>query len=170
VVPADPPAARSGDRSAASLAEQQRTAELERSVLGTASLLDKTLEQLRFLKRAIDETPGADSSLVRRVRAIEQRLLDARELLQGDPTRGRRNEASPPSLLARLTGAIGASWSSTLEPPSPAQLAQVEIVRAEFGQVLQQVRQLVEVDLKALETAAEAAGVPWTPGRLPRVP
>jgi hypothetical protein len=57
-----------------------------------------------------------------------------------------------------------------LEPPSPAQLAQVEIVRAEFGQVLQQVRQLVEVDLKALEMAAEAAGVPWTPGRLHRVP
>jgi hypothetical protein len=43
-------------------------------------------------------------------------------------------------------------------------------VRAEFGRVLERIRQLVDVDLKALEAAAEAAGVPWTSGRIPKPP
>jgi photosystem II stability/assembly factor-like uncharacterized protein len=170
VVAADPPEARSNGRTIATLVEQQHTAELERSVLGAASLIDETVTRVGFLKRAIDETPAADTSLVRRVRDIERRLQDARELLNGDPTRARRNEASPPSLLGRLQNAIGNGWSGTLEAPTAAQQAQIDIVRGEFGRVLDQVRQLIEVDLKALETAAEQAGVPWTPGRMPRLP
>jgi len=36
--------------------------------------------------------------------------------------------------------------------------------------VLSRVRQIIDVDLKSLEQAAEAAGVPWTSGRIPRPP
>ena len=139
-------------------------------MLGADALLDETVTRVGFLKRAIDETPGADSSLARRVRTFVQQLQDVRELLNGDPTRGRRAEASPPSLLNRLGGAIGNGWGGTLEAPTAAQQAQVDIVRAEFGRVLERVRQLVDVDLRALEAAAEQAGVPWTPGRMPSVP
>jgi len=170
VIPADPPEARSNGRTIATLTEQMRTAELERAVLGTASLIEETSTRVGFLKRAIDDTPGADTSLARRVRVIERRLQDARESLNGDPTRPRRNEAAPPSLLGRLQSAIGNGWSQTLEAPTAAQQAQIDIVRGEFGRVLDQVRQLIEVDLKALENAAEQAGVPWTPGRMPKLP
>jgi hypothetical protein len=48
--------------------------------------------------------------------------------------------------------------------------AQIEIVRREFDAVLARVRQLVDVDLKTLEQAAESAGVAWTSGRIPRTP
>jgi photosystem II stability/assembly factor-like uncharacterized protein len=170
VVAADPPTVRSNNRSVAAFVEQQRTAELERSMLGADALLDETVTRVQFLKRAIDEAPGADTSLARRVRDIEQRVQDARELLNGDPTRGRRAEASPPSLLSRLGGAIGNGWGGTLEAPTAAQQEQVDIVRAEFGRVLERVRQLVDVELKALEAAAEQAGVPWTSGRIPQPP
>jgi hypothetical protein len=33
--------------------------------------------------------------------------------------------------------------------------------------VLSQLRQLIEVDLARLEKQLEAAGAPWTPGRIP---
>ncbi|HEV8357147.1 MAG TPA: hypothetical protein VGQ17_10325 [Gemmatimonadales bacterium] len=170
VIAADPPDARPNGRTIATLTEQQRTAELERGVLGTSALIDETVARVRFLKRAIDETPGADTSLARRVREIETRLRDAEELLNGDPTRGRRNEASPPSLLGRLQNAIGNGWSGTLEAPTAAQQAQIDIVRGEFGRVLERVKQIVDVDLKALEAAADQAGVPWTGGRIPKPP
>lgn len=170
VVAADPPAARIGGRTIAALTEQMRTAELSRSVLGTDALIGETLTRIRFLKRAIDETATADTSLARRVREIEMRLRDAQELLTGDPTRPRRNEAAPPSLVNRLQTAIGNGWSNTLEAPTPAQQAQVDIVRAAFGRILERVRELIEVDLEALDAAAERAGVPWTPGRVPRPP
>jgi photosystem II stability/assembly factor-like uncharacterized protein len=159
-----------GARTAATLASQQKTAELGRAVLGTSALITETLSRVAMLKRAIDETPTADSSLAHRVRLVQSKLLDAQEALGGDPTRARRNEASPASLLDRLGGAIGSSWSSTLEAPTAAQQADLDLVRAKFDGVLQQVRQIIDVDLKSLELAAESAGVPWTSGRFPKPP
>ena len=38
---------------------------------------------------------------------------------------------------------------------------------ADFETTLQQLRQLIEVDLRNLEKQMEAAGAPWTPGRIP---
>ena len=157
-------------RTMATIAEQRRIAELVRSVLGTSSLISETLGRIAFLKRAIDETPGADTSLAHRVRTLEQQLRDANELLNGDPTRARRNEAVPQSMTARLGGATGAAWGTSLAALNPSQRAQIDIVRREFDAVLTRVRQLVDVDLRNLEQAAESAGVPLTPGRIPRPP
>jgi hypothetical protein len=154
----------------ASIADQRKTAELERSVLGTSALVSETLRRVAFLKRAIDETPSADTSLAHRVRVLEQRLKDAQEALTGDPTLARRQEASTPSLEGRLQGAIGSSWGTSLSALNPSQRGQIEIVRREFSAVLARVQQIVDVDLKNLEQAADAAGVPWTSGRVPRVP
>jgi photosystem II stability/assembly factor-like uncharacterized protein len=157
-------------RTMATLAEQRKTAELERSVLGTSALVTETLRRIGFLKRAIDETPSADTGLVHRVRVLEQRLKDAQESLAGDPTLARRQEATTPSLDGRLQGAIGNSWGTSLSALNASQRTQVDLVQREFTGVLARVRQLVDVDLKSLEDAAERAGVPWTSGRVPRPP
>jgi hypothetical protein len=37
-----------------------------------------------------------------------------------------------------------------------------------FESTLKKLQKLAEVDLPALERAADAAGAPWTPGRVPR--
>jgi len=157
-------------RTMASLADQRKTAELQRAVLGTSALIEETLTRIGFFKRAIDEAPGADTSLAHRVRVLENNLRDARDMLTGDPTLARRNEAVPPSLQGRLQGAIGNAWTGSLSALNPSQQTQIEIVRREFDAVLSRVRQLVDLDLKNLEQAAEAAGVAWTAGRIPRPP
>ena len=154
----------------ATIAEQRRVADLERSVLGASALLDETLRRVAFLKRAIDETPSADTSLAIRVRVLEQRLRDARESLGGDPTLARRQEATTLSLEGRIGMVIGNSWGTSLSSLNSAQTTQIDLVRREFGAVLARVTQLVDVDLKNLEDAAERAGVPWTSGRVPRPP
>jgi hypothetical protein len=169
VVPADPAAARLASRDSLTLATDLRNAELKRSVLGASALVRETLTNLTMLKRAVDETPNADTSLIRRVRTVEQKLLDMREELSGDPTVARRNENSPPSLLERL-GKLGDAWGGTLEPATASQLGQVDIVRGEFGRILAQLRQLYENDFQGLQAAAERAGVPWTSGRMPSLP
>lgn len=170
VVDADPPGSRRNPRNATVLAADLRNAELERAALGAAAYLNDLTGRLTFLRRAIDESARADSALVRQVRGLQTRLLDVQERLFGDPTRGRRNENSPTGLLGRLQVALGQSRGSTLEAPTPAQLAQLDIVRSAIAGILAEVRQLAEVEVKAVETAAEAAGIPWTAGRLPQVP
>src|SRR5262249_17851231 len=110
------------------------------------------------------------TSLAKRVRALEQRLIDAREALSGDPTLARRQEPTTPSLDGRLQTAIGNSWGTSLSALNPSQTAQIDIVRREFSALLSRVQQLVDVELKGVEDAAERAGVPWTSGRMPKPP
>ena len=159
-----------GARTLATLAQQEQAAELNRQVLGLNRVVQETLQRLTLFQRAIDETPAADATLQRRVRELRTKLTDASELLGGDPTMARRNEAAPASLLNRLGGAIGSNWGQTLEAPNASQGAELEYVRSKFGAIRDQVRQLVEVELTALEQAAERAGVPWTSGRFPGAP
>ena len=159
-----------GPRPMATLADQQRIADLERSVLGLDQVVKEALGRMTLFKRAIDETPSADTSLQHRVRIVTNKLKDAQEALNGDPTLASRNEATPPSLLNRLNGAIGSNWGTTLEAPTPGQKAEIDLVRSKFDAIMSQIRQILEVDLKNLEQAAEQAGVPWTSGRFPKPP
>jgi photosystem II stability/assembly factor-like uncharacterized protein len=159
-----------GNRTVATLAEQQRVAELNREVQGLSSVVDEAVTRMKLFKRAIDETPTADTSLQRRVRVLETKLLDAQEALGGDPTAARRQEPTPLSLLNRLGGAIYNNWSQTLEAPTAAQRADLDLVRGRFDALVAQVRQLIDVDLKGVEQDAERAGVPWTSGRFPKPP
>ena len=54
--------------------------------------------------------------------------------------------------------------------PTATHRRSLEIARQEFSEIEVGLRQLIDVDLPALEAKMEAAGVPWTPGRpLPEV-
>ena len=138
----------SATRRIASLADQQRIADLSRSVFGLEQIVRESLARMALFKRAIDETPTADAALQQRVRVMTDRLKDAQEALGGDPTLSNRNEPTPPSLLGRLRGAVGSNWGYTLEAPTPTQMAELDLVRSNFTSILAQVRQLIEVDLE----------------------
>jgi hypothetical protein len=55
----------------------------------------------------------------------------------------------------------------SLEPPTTTQQRQYEILSSEFATVLSRLRAIVDTRLKTVEVAAEQAGAPWTPGRIP---
>jgi hypothetical protein len=46
-------------------------------------------------------------------------------------------------------------------------MTQYTVAAQDFERVLANLRTLVEVDLARLEKEMEAAGAPWTPGRIP---
>ena len=51
--------------------------------------------------------------------------------------------------------------------PTQTQMAQYQAAAQEFEQALASLKSLMETDLVRLEKAMEAAGAPWTPGRIP---
>ena len=73
---------------------------------------------------------------------------------------------TPPSISERVGSIVGAQRTSTARPTATQQ-AQYAVAAAEFEGVLAQLRQLIEGDLSRLEKQMEAAGAPWTPGRIP---
>jgi hypothetical protein len=73
---------------------------------------------------------------------------------------------TPPSINDRVGYVVGAQRMSTARP-TQTQQSQYTAAAQDFEGVLAQLRQLIEVDLTRLEKQLEAAGAPWTPGRIP---
>ena len=154
-------------RSPAVVAFQQKTAALQRALLGANAVVNETMSRIQLLKRAIQETPTADDKLGTEVRGIEARLRDVQTTLSGDPTIARRQEPTPPSLINRVNGIANSLWSNTMEDATATQKRQYDIASAELGGLLERLRTLVDQDLKRVGDQAETAGVPWTSGRVP---
>ncbi len=162
-MPSLPPADR-----AAILAFQRQTGELQRAVMGADRAARDAAERLEAIKEMIDVWPDADPGLRQEARTLELRLMDMRERLTGDPTLPRRNEPAMPGIMSRVQGVVFGHWSST-SAPTATHRKNFEIAADQFGELHDQLRQLIERDLVALEDRLEAAGAPWTPGRrLPR--
>ena len=66
----------------------------------------------------------------------------------------------------RVFGIIGQQNMSTAKP-TQTQMEQYNFAAQEFEPVLARLRRLIESDVVKLEKALEAAGAPYTPGRLP---
>jgi photosystem II stability/assembly factor-like uncharacterized protein len=153
-------------RTAAALAFERRSAGLQRAALGANAAAGDAAGRVELLRRALHDTPGATPQMLADVIALGDTLRAIQWTLNGDPTMERRQESSPPSLMDRVRRFTG-GWSSSLGDPTGSQERQYEIVAGEFGAILQRLRRTIEVDLKRVEDAAEAAGAPWTTGRIP---
>jgi hypothetical protein len=55
----------------------------------------------------------------------------------------------------------------SLAKPTQSHVDSYNIAAGEFAEQLTKLRTLVETDLTKLEKDMEAAGAPWTPGRVP---
>ncbi len=99
-------------------------------------------------------------------RELERRLADLVAALTGDATIRRRNEPTAPSIAEDIATAVSGQWYQTYGPTSTHRRS-YENAASRFAPVLASLRSLVETDLAQLERQADAAGAPWTPGRVP---
>ena len=150
---------------AAIAAFHQQTARLQRAMLGTAQSLTEAENRLRLIRQAIDQTPRAAAALAQRGRALTDRFRELRTELSGDPVIGARNEPVPPSVQARLQRVIGGTWNNTSAPTATARRG-YDIASAALTTFLPKLQTAMD-ELRKLEDDAEAAGAPWTPGRIP---
>ncbi len=148
------------------VAFEKQTGSLQRAALGAVRAAAEAQTRIDFLKKALTDTPRADPALRENLRSIELRLKDIEVALSGDSTIARRNEPTPPSIVDRINQIVYGSWYTT-EGSTQTHRKNYEIAAAEFGPVLARLRTLILVDLAKVESAAEAAGAPWTPGRVP---
>jgi photosystem II stability/assembly factor-like uncharacterized protein len=145
---------------------QQKVARLQRAVAGTLDASRALEERVGQLKRAADHTPSVAAQWRDTTRALEKRNRDIMRALRGDVVLRARNENTPPSIAERVEGIVDAQRLS-LSRPTTTQEEEYRIASQEFAQELAKLRTLIDVDLRALEKALDAAGAPWTPGRLP---
>jgi len=145
---------------------QQKAVRLQRAVGGATQAANALRPRLAAIKRAITETPSLPQRLQEEATALDRRAADIQRALSGDNAARQRNINTPPSINERVGYVVNAQRMSTARP-TQTQHNQYNAAAQDFESALGQLRQLIEVDLSRLEKQLEAAGAPWTPGRIP---
>lgn len=144
----------------------RRVARLYRAVYGATRTAEDVQTRLKQIREALRETPAAEKQLGAVADSLEQRDREILRALRGDRDIAKRSEPVPSSIDDRVNSIMEGERFS-LAKPTQSHIDQYNIGAAEFGDVLSKLRTLVDVDLAKLEKDMEAAGAPWTPGRVP---
>ena len=139
---------------------QKKAGELQRAMMGAGAAAEEAAESIRYMKKALLETPRADPKLLERANELEGRLQESLRTLNGDRTLRRRSEAALPGLVQRVSAQL-----TTTCPITETTKRNYEIAAATFEKLLEDMRVLIDRDIRKLGDDLEAAGAPWTPGR-----
>jgi photosystem II stability/assembly factor-like uncharacterized protein len=145
---------------------QMKVQRLRRAVSGTLEAANSLSDRLEKIKKALDQTPGIDPKWKTAARELEKRNRDILRSLRGDVVLRARNENTPISVVEHVE-TIAEEQLLALARPTTTQQDAYQIAAGEFSTELGKLRRLIEADLHDLEKALDAAGAPWTPGRLP---
>lgn len=145
---------------------QREADELKRAVQGAAQVLSDAANRVKFMREAIFSVNQPQADFVGDLKALEAKLKMVNVALYGDQIAGRLDIDTPPSLYTRLMGALYDGYGSTGDPTTTMK-QQLAIAAEEFGAVLASLKGIFQGEVKALEQKLEAAGAPYTPGRMP---
>jgi hypothetical protein len=145
---------------------QRKASELQRSVGGASRTLSDASNRVKHLKEAILSVAKPNQDFVKDVLSLEDKLRTLRIKMNGDGVAGQLDIDTPPSITSRLFGAIYDGYGSTSDPTTTMK-DQLQIASEEYEVALGELKTIVNTDLKALEQKMEAAGAPYTPGRIP---
>ena len=158
------PTAEAGTDFAAVVAFQNEAAELMRRISSAGEELGRTRDRLRHMRAALLETPAAPLDLFGDLDALDAGLRAFAIRIFGDPARQRLNEPTVPSISNRAGRVIGGHWN-TRQTPTATHRRNLEIADTDFAAWLAEFQDFMATDFANAETALEAAGAPWTPGR-----
>ncbi len=148
---------------AQTLAFYQRAGDLQRRVMGMNAALGEAMQSIQAMKNAAMRDPAGTPELRQQARTLELRMMDLQQILTGDPTKARRQEASMPGVIGRIQTAMGDMGAT--HGPSATQRQQLDIAEQAFSAALPGFRQMIDQDVPALERQFDAAGIRWTTGR-----
>ncbi len=144
----------------------RKVARLYRAVSGATHTAHEVEDRLKLIREALKDTPAAEKQLDAEADAIERNNRVILRALSGDSETQKRNEPVASSINDRIE-AIMEGERFSLARPTQSHVEDYNIAAAEFTEQLGKLHTLVEVDLAKLEKDMEAAGAPWTPGRVP---
>jgi len=143
---------------------QIQAGKLQAAVVGASRRLQETLDQLGPIKRAIRGSQHGALEQLEEARAIERRLLDARDRLTGDSTRENRRQTAPISIMDRAQSAYSGSLNSTYGPTKTHRQSH-SIAADEYDELRSALVTLIDQDFARFKKKLDDAGVPWTAGR-----
>ena len=144
---------------------QREAAELQRAVSGANAMLSDISERLQHMRVAAEAVAIPHPELAPALNKVEAKVADIREAMYGDRTASRVDAPSKPGISSRI-GRVVYGMYRTTSAPTQTQRDNLRIAEEAFQPILTRIRNIMNTDIKNLETKLEAAGAPYTPGRM----
>ncbi len=145
------------------IAFQRQVDEMQRAVDGTLNSIEEVLVQLGAIEEVLQNST-ANMSLYSQANSLEKEIIGQRDRLSGNQTRGEFAVNRPVTVTSRL-GHAAYNPHANAHGPTATQRESLTIAQDVYGEVSGELTRLVDREFKALLSALDAAGVPWTPGR-----
>ena len=153
------------------VAFQNKAAELARSAWGAQRLADELSNKVESLKQAINNTPAAPFSLLKKANDIADELDNINLQFRGLRGNAASNEEIPPApvtLNSRISTMVYTSMRTTTNITQNEKTA-YSVLHDKIIPVINDLKRIETVEIKAVEDELEKLGGPWTPGRMPEV-
>jgi hypothetical protein len=142
-----------------------RVDKLQRAFTGALEQANTMRTRTQAIQRALVDSP-ADLKMLDQARQFDQRVIAILRQLRGDETLRGLESGDPSSIQDRVNSAVqGARGLSGA--PTGTQQRNYEIANDDLTAQITALRTL-EGELRKFEQQLEAAGVPYTPGRVPQ--
>lgn len=154
---------------AADLAKRQEfaneVADFAKVVFGTNAHVSHQMDWIKSLKAGILSGHDVNMDLYADLVKAEKTLKEVQIEMNGNASLERRNFETLPGIVSRLNNVMYSMYGHDSDVPG-FQLKSYEWAKKQFGPVYDKVKQ-VEENLKSLQTALEAQGMPYIKGSLP---
>ena len=165
-VEAEPSVAIKSEDRAAALEYQQKATKLQRAFNGASDLANDCKTRITAIRRALVDAP-TDFKLLDEAAKLDTRITAILRALRGDETLRGLESGAPSSISSRVNSASAGARGLTGSPTGTQKLS-YQIAFDELSEETTKLKAL-EADLKKFEQQLDAAGVPYTPGRLPEI-
>lgn len=156
-------AAGSEDRNAA-VEFQQKVTRLQRTLSGAQDLVSNCKTRITAIRRALVDAP-VELKMMDEAVKLDQRITEIQRGLRGDETLRGLESGAASNISSRVSSAA-AGIRGLSGTPTGTQRLNYQIAFDQLAEELAKLKAL-EADLKKFEQQLDAAGVPYTPGRLP---
>jgi hypothetical protein len=138
---------------------------LQGAMLGATKTIDETVKRLGAIRETLLRDTSGDPAMGDETRRLEEQLAALRERLVGSRRRSRTGDPGLVSIQGRIQVADQGTRNATYGPTA-THLMSYELALTEFTALSEELAHVLKTDLAALEEKLDAAGLPWTPGRL----
>ncbi|MFH1322001.1 MAG: glycosyl hydrolase [Bacteroidota bacterium] len=146
----------------------KRVSEVSGIVRGTVNFAGELAKRVDHIKKALLLTPDVSPELMAKAKEMELQIEDILYKFTGTRPKASSEEIRPgPVPINDRLDVLAWGHSQSTSAPTQTQKDALKIIEEEFPPLLDQLKQIYDVDLKEIEKSMDKAGAPWTPGRVP---
>jgi len=143
---------------------QNKVNNLRRAIFIANEIISETVEEMKTIKQAVINNYQDGKTLYEKTSIIQNKLQDLYISLNGNRLVVRKMELIPPSPSSRVSRITRSFYNSTSSPTS-TQLNSYEIAADEFKELVSDINNIIDNEIKPLENLLDQAEIPYTPNR-----